>query len=447
MVRMNLRRSGLLSGLSLAALCFSTGTLSAQVVAAAATGNPASPQASATPTRVAAAHAGDREPGSSLKGDSARTRFVIGLDRVSTFQVFALANPSRVVVELPDVKLQLPPAPAEGQSVGLVKSFRGGLSAPGRSRIVIDVTSPVVVENARIEKGKDGKSPHLAIEIVPVDAALKPAARKPLKTAPSGLGASGVQPPSPRPAQRPELRAAKAFKPIIVIDPGHGGHDSGAQKFGTVEKEVVLAFSKSLREKLEATGRYKVLMTRDTDKFIDLDERRAFAERNKANLFIAVHADYAGTKARGATIYSLRDSVANELKRSAKDDAGDHVLNPTEVNAVKAASGDVDAVKSILSDLVRREVDATKERTSVFTRSVIENMGASTNLRDDPDKQAAFRVLKTAQFPSVLIELAYVSNRQDALNLKSDTWRDKVSESIVTAVENYFSHQVARLPM
>ena len=119
------------------------------------------------------------------------------------------------------------------------------------------------------------------------------------------------------------------------------------------------------------------------------------------------------------------------------------MLSETEVASVKKASGDVDAVRSILADLAEREVDVTQERTSVFARSIIQFMGAT----DDPDQQAAFRVLKTAKVPSVLLELAYVTNKQDAQNLKSDAWRDKVAASIVTAVENYFSHQVAHLPM
>lgn len=370
------------------------------------------------------------------------TRFVVGLDRPVQFQVSALSSPNRVVVELPDVKLQLPTLP-EGKSVGLVKSFRGGLSAPGRTRIVIDVTEPVVVESATIVASAGGKGHQLDIAIAPA----KSVARKPLASEPYGLGAQGLQPPLPKPAERPDARAARSFKPIIVIDPGHGGHDSGAMRHGTVEKEVVLAFSRVLKQQLEATGRYKVLMTRDSDVFVDLDERRAFGERHGANLFIAVHADYASTRARGATIYSLRESVAKELKRSASADIEDRLLSDREETAVKEASGDVGAVKGILADLARRELDVTQERTSMFSRSVIEYMGSSTNLRDDPDKQAAFRVLKTAQFPSVLIELAYVSNKEDAALLKSDAWREKVSSSIVTAVENYFSHQLARLPL
>src|SRR5690606_14925546 len=153
--------------------------------------------------------------------------------------------------------------------------------------------------------------------------------------------------------------------------------------------------------------------------------------------------------ARGATIYSLRESVANALQRSAKGEVKSAVLTKDEVENMKQASlgTDISAVKNILADLAGREVDMTQERTSIFTRSVIEYMGTSTELRAKPDQQAAFRVLKTAQFPSVLIELAYVTNKKDAELLTSDAWRDKVSDSIMIAVENYFSNQIARLPM
>ncbi|MBL7489231.1 N-acetylmuramoyl-L-alanine amidase, partial [Frankia sp. AgW1.1] len=239
------------------------------------------------------------------------------------------------------------------------------------------------------------------------------------------------------------------FKPIIVLDPGHGGFDSGAEKRGIVEKNVVLAFGLVLRDLLEKTGRYKVLMTRSDDTFIPLDERTRFAEKNKANLFIAIHADYSdgGSRARGATIYSLRDGVAKKLEKSAKGEIARNVLSPDEIDTVKSANGDVNAVRDILADLADRDVELTHERTGMFAKSVIENMGESTPLRDEPEQQAAFRVLKTAQFPSVLIELAYVTNPKDASNLKSDEWREKVAQSIVAAVENYFSRDIARLPM
>ena len=374
-----------------------------------------------------------------------RTRFVVGLQRKVDYQVFSLSNPNRVIVELPDINVQLPTL-GENTSVGLVKAFRAGLAAPGKTRVVIDVTEPVVVESSKIDQDKSGLY-RLALVIRPADAA--PSNRKGFATPPSGLGAGGLQPPLPRLAESPKERAAKAFKPIIVLDPGHGGDDLGAVKLGTVEKDVVLAFGHVLRDLLEKTGRYRVMMTRSDDTFIPLDERTTFAERNKASFFIAIHADYSdgGSRARGATIYSLRDGVAKSLERSAKGSAAQTVLTDNEIDAVKSNSGDLNAVKNILADLAERDVELTHERTGMFAKTVIENMGESTPLRTEPEQQAAFRVLKTAQFPSVLIELAYVTNKEDADNLKSDGWRAKVAQSIVTAIDNYFSHEISRMPM
>ncbi len=409
------------------------------------------PKLTAAPMPAVMASAAPLATGTStpreLQGSRARTRFVLALERHAEFQVFSLQNPNRVIVDLPDVKVQLPQMTAE-TPIGLVKSFRGGLAAAGKMRVVIDMTEPVVVDKAVLEPAKDGRGPRLVLEIVPVEGA-KQAAKKPFVNAQlSGVGLASVQPPHPRPAERPEAREARSYKPIIVLDPGHGGQDSGATRNGAVEKDVVLAFAQVLRAKLNATGRYKVLMTRDTDQFIPLHERREFAERNKAALFIAIHADYASSTARGATIYSLREGVANELKRSAKGEVGDGVLSDKESKALRQSdSSDIGAIRGILAELAQREVQVTKERTSVFARSMIEYMGSSTNMMSNPDRSAAFAVLRTAKVPAILMELAYVSNKEDAAKLKSDEWRAKVSGSIVTAIDNYFSHQLARLPM
>lgn len=385
-------------------------------------------------------------------------RFVIGLERQTEFQVFSLTNPNRVIVELPDVKLQLPLI-AGDKPAGLVRSFRGGQTAPGKSRVVIDVAAPVIVERAAMERGTDGRTSRLVIDIAAVAGAKAepPAPASPvakaMRAGASALGASAisppaVMPPAPKAVKRPPARAQNIYRPLIVLDPGHGGHDSGAQKFGTVEKDVVLAFGKLLRDKLVASGRYRVLMTRDTDRFVDLDERREFAERHKAALFIAIHADYASTSASGATIYSLRENVAESLKRSTRSTVRQRVLSGSELKPIKAeAPGEAGAVKSFLADLAQREVDSNKDRTSVFAQSVIEYMGRSTTLRDNPDRSAAFRVLKTAQVPAVLIELAYVTNQRDAQNLRSEEWRRKVSQSLMTAIDNYFSDHSTRVPM
>jgi N-acetylmuramoyl-L-alanine amidase len=190
-----------------------------------------------------------------------------------------------------------------------------------------------------------------------------------------------------------------------------------------------------------------VLMTRDTDVFVELNKRREFAEHNLAQLFVAVHADYAQSSARGATIYSLRESVANSLQRSARGEASDNILSDKELAAAKPMDGDLGAIRGFLADLIRLEVERNRDRTSVFVKSVIEHMGESTNLKDNPDRTAAFVVIKSAKVPSILVELGYVTNQEDAELLKSEQWREKVSGSIVTAIDNYFSNQLARLPM
>lgn len=374
------------------------------------------------------------------KVETTRTRFIVNLERHVEVEVSALTHPNRVLVDLPDVKVMLP-EPLGDTPVGLIKSFRHGMSAPGKSRVIIDVTGPVVVERTDIEKGPDGKSAKLTIDIVAASEATAAAeAAAAMRAGALGLGAMGLQPPVPRPAVPPQVRAAGSYKPIIVLDPGHGGDDSGAHRYGTVEKDVVLSFSLRLRERLNATGRYKVLMTRETDTFIPLEERREFAERHQAALFMAIHADYtARASARGATIYSLRPQMADTLRRSAQGGLDDSVLSTKEAALVKQANGDVGAVRGFLADLARHEVELTRERTSVFVRSVINFMGGSTNLMDNPDRSAAFVVLKTAKVPSVLIELGYITNAEDAQQLKSDQWRDKVSGSIVTAIDSYFN--------
>ena len=374
------------------------------------------------------------------------TRFVVGLDSKVNFQIFSLSNPNRVVIELPEVDVSLPKLDGK-RPVGLVNNIQAGLAAAGKMRVVIGVTQPVVVENSKIIKDEKGQF-WLSLAILPASAAL----REQIKglAPPAGLAPPiGLQPPLVRPAESPKKRAARTLKPTIVLDPGHGGYDSGAEKFGTIEKEVVLAFGLVLCDLLEKTGRYNVLMTRSDDTFIPLDERTHFAERNKANLFIAIHADYSngGSLARGATIYSLRDGVAKSLERSTKGDISRNILTEDEIDTVKSVNGDVNTVRNILTDLADRDVGLTHERTGMFAKTVIENMGESTPLRNEPKQQAAFRVLKTAQFPSVLIELAYVTNKSDAKNLKSDEWREKVAHSIVAAIDNYFSRDIARLPM
>ncbi len=390
------------------------------VLASAASAQQAALRQPPTPAKAAAkgvaAHTGTR------------TKFIVGLERPADFKVSALANPNRVLIDLPQMRLDLPNPPGE-TPVGVVKAFHHGLTAPGRMRVIIDVIGPVVIEKSAIEKSPDGKSDRLVLDIVAAsEVTAAPDAR-------SAASVAGLQPPVPRPAQR---RGTASYKPVIVVDPGHGGEDSGARKYGTVEKDIVLSFSLRLRDKLAATGAYKVMMTRDHDVFVPLEERRGFAERNQAALFIAIHADYTQrASARGATIYSLRPEVADVLRRSAEAEMRDSVLSGKQVALAKQVDADVDALRGILTEKARDLIERNQVRTSVFARSVIDFVGSTTNLMENPDRSAAFVVLKTAKVPAILLELGYITNHQDAEQLNSDQWRDKVSTSVVTAVNQY----------
>ncbi|HWV82383.1 MAG TPA: N-acetylmuramoyl-L-alanine amidase [Hyphomicrobiaceae bacterium] len=399
----------------------------------------------AAPTELASAAPFPSAPSAALK----KTRFVIALERKVDYQVQSLPHPNRVIVDLPTVKLQLPPS-LSGEPVGIVSGFRAGLGAPGKMRVVIDVTEPVVVDKSEFLEGGGSGPVLLSLEISPaatdMASLLQAAVAMPPSVVQRASISGAIQPPVPRRAERPDKRAANAYKPLIVLDPGHGGHDSGATRNGIVEKDVVLAFALTLRDQLRASGRYRVAMTRDDDTFVPLEERREFAEDRKAALFIAIHADYASARARGATIYSLRESVASSLAKSALRESANEALSDTELAALKGIGRQGTAVKSILADLVGREVESTRDRTNIFARAVIENMGRSTNMNENPDRNAAFQVLKTAKVPAVLIELAYVTNRADAAQLRSEAWRGNVSRSIRSAIDNYFSHQAARLP-
>ena len=378
-----------------------------------------------------------------------RTRFIVALAKPTAFQVYALPNPNRVVIDMPAVKMGLPAEPK--QPVGVIRGFRGGKASATRSRVVIDVTVPVVVDNAVIRKSASGGT-ELVLDIVPASSkqGRRIASATKVRSGSMGLGLGGLQPPLPRQAQSPTDLAQQAFKPLIVLDPGHGGKDSGAKKYGIQEKDVVLKFALKLREKLLETGRYRVQMTREDDRFVPLGMRRAFAENRKAALFISVHADYARSSARGATIYSLRERVARRLRNTASKSVQDSVLTKNEQRQIREASAsksDIDIIRKILADFAVREVEVTRKRTSTFSDTVVKHMSASTNMRRDPDREAAFKVLKTAKVPAVLIELAFVSNRKDAELLTSADWRNKVSGSIVEAVDRYFSETIARLPL
>jgi N-acetylmuramoyl-L-alanine amidase len=381
------------------------------------------PQADARPREAVAKDA-------RLAGDRGRTRFIADLSRKVDVNVFSLADPYRVIIDLPEVSFQMPPGLGT-EKRGLVTGYRYGLFAPAKSRIVIDVNGPFLVDKAFVLEGRPDQPARLVVDLVATDrttflAKLR-AARSPI------VGSI--------PQSRPEAQPTAA-KPVVILDPGHGGIDPGtASADGVTEKEVVLAFAKTLRQKLEAKGDYQVYLTREGDTFLALRERVEFAQSKGANLFVSIHADSFpkhANEASGATVYTLSERASDDEAKelAAKENFSDAIAGvelPTDRDEV---------VANILIDLAQRE---TQNRSIVFARSVAGEMSAA-ELHRKSLKSAGFRVLKSPDVPSVLLELGFLSNPDDEKRLTSEAWRGAMADKVGAAIDAYFAKRVARMP-
>jgi N-acetylmuramoyl-L-alanine amidase len=365
-----------------------------------------------------------------LAGDRGRTRFIADLSKKVDVNVFSLADPYRVIVDLPEVNFQMPPG-LGSEKRGLVTGYRYGLFAPGKSRIVIDVSGPFLVDKAFVLEARADQPARLVVDLVATDRT----------TFLAKLRAARIPVVGSIPKLKPQAQATAA-RPVVILDPGHGGIDPGtASADGVTEKEVVLAFAKTLRQKLEAKGDYQVYLTREGDTFLALRERVDFAQSKGANLFVSIHADSFpkhANEASGATVYTLSERASDDEAKelAAKENFSDAIAGvelPTDRDEV---------VANILIDLAQRE---TQNRSIVFARSVVGEMSAA-ELHRKSLKSAGFRVLKSPDVPSVLLELGFLSNPDDEKRLTSETWRAAMAEKVGAAIDAYFAKRVARMP-
>nr|WP_277614293.1 N-acetylmuramoyl-L-alanine amidase [Kaistia nematophila] len=363
-------------------------------------------------------------------GDAARTRFVMDLTGPSAVSVFTLDEPYRVVVDLPEMHFDLA-ADAGKTGKGLISAFRYGLISAGKSRIVLDATGPVAVDKAFVLPAENDQPARLVVDLV-----------KSTRTA--FLDTLRISRDRDRAAAQHELDATPGPAPNdgklrIVLDPGHGGIDSGAiAKSGMMEKTIVLAFAQTLREKLEANSRYEVLMTRSDDTFIPLRGRVQYARAKHADLFISIHADsFSGSDIRGATVYTLSERASDQMAASIAESE-----NKSDILAGVEVPEDTNEVSDILIDLARRE---TKNFAVVFARNVIKELKPGVRLFKRAHQQAGFMVLKAPDVPSALVELGYLSNPDDEKLLTSSEWRDKTAVAISRAIDEYFRNRVANM--
>jgi len=354
-----------------------------------------------------------------MVGDASRVRMLLNFDREPDMRWFALRSPSRLVIDLPETGFAI--APEEAKARGLISDVQYGQMGPGASRIILTTDTPFEVESIEVIKNETSPGYRLVADIVATslerfeaflaDQALTTAATTTAKTDRLGGAESSVKPFT------------------IVIDPGHGGIDSGARGVsGTLEKSITLAFSLELKKRLEQSGRYIVRTTRDNDVFLRLDERVRIARQQEADLFISVHADTIKFRGiRGATVYTVSDqaSDAESAALAARENLSDEL-------AGMAVDDKNHEVSDILMDLIRRETHSFSIR---FARTLLGELSGKVELINNPHRFAGFRVLKAPDVPSVLLELGYLSNPDDEEQLRNADWRSRAVDSIAAAVD------------
>src|SRR5271156_4522389 len=354
-----------------------------------------------------------------LSQDQGGAKLVFDLSRTVDVSASALAAPDRIVIDMPEVSFRLDPS--VGRVGGLrddsvVKDFRFGLLAAGKSRIVIALARTACPAGVSTTPIVDGA----------------PAARLTIELKPCNLSAFAalVRSPAVPTADAP----APAQPQVIVLDPGHGGIDGGANGLGGVqEKTLVYEFCAELKRQLDAAKRYKVLMTRGGDQYVDLEDRVDLARAANASLFISVHADTLSEDAdvSGSTVYTVADraSDAEAARIAARENAADRVPGGRK-------RLDDPGVADILFDLKRRE---TRTYAHIFSRGLVDNLRGAAKLNHNPERSAGFVVLKAPEFPSVLVELGYLSNPQDVQSLTSPDWRARAAGAMVNAIDAFFS--------
>lgn len=353
-----------------------------------------------------------------------RTRVVVDLDRSVPYEATVQTDPSQLAIVLDGVQWHAPPG-AESSRRGLVRGHSVESVAPGRAQLTVDMARPVRIVGAiLLPPSQDSASYRLVVDVV---------ADPNAKTAPavSQVGPAVVPATLPLPTDKPQLNLRAV--PVVVLDPGHGGVDPGATAInGDYEKDLVLEMAKELRTLIERSGKYRVVLTRDSDKFIRLRDRIAVARELGGNIFISLHADslrYADQ--RGASIYTLSEKASDaEAARFAAQENKADILTGTDLSQHDAV------VATILIDLAQRD---TNNKSIVFADIMSEELAAVTSMLRRHRRFAGFAVLKSPDIPSVLLELGYLSNPDDARNLAQPNYRAKLGQAIVRSLDRYFA--------
>jgi N-acetylmuramoyl-L-alanine amidase len=350
-------------------------------------------------------------------GDRTETRVVIDLDRAAAGKLLSDgATDQRLVLALPNVTIS---GDLQGSGQGLVKHWLID-EAAGGARLRLELAGKVEVRRRFLLPPGDGATAYrYVIDLKAVDG---PAAPATSQSAPRLTLASA-----------PIKAAPLRLKKVIVIDAGHGGKDSGALGANAFEKDVTLAAAKALKTRLEKTGRYQVVLTRETDTFVPLEGRVQIARRADADLFISLHADSGpDTATRGASVYTVSEKGAERVGL---------VLDKNDWLMKANLPGRDRAVSQILLDLSQR---ATKNRSATFAQLLLANVGEETALLRRSHRDAGFFVLLAPDVPAVLLEMGFITNPEDEAFLTNKASRARLVDAVGDSIEAYFSADVRK---
>ncbi|WP_299774495.1 N-acetylmuramoyl-L-alanine amidase [uncultured Tateyamaria sp.] len=357
------------------------------------------------------------------------TDLTLSLSQGVPFRVFSLSDPARLVVDFREVDFSGVSPEALLPEPGRISAIRFGAFKPGWSRLVLDLNAPMVPRE--IAMLVDPSSGRAVLNIALDEVSAKEFAER---AGPPGDADWGVQA-----ADEPPGMLEDGF--VVVIDPGHGGIDPGAVRETTSEKELMLGIGLALRDALRRAGGIEVVLTRDTDTFVSLTGRVALAHQVGADAFVSLHADALSQgQARGATVYTLSDeaSDAASAQLAAQHDRAD-ILAGVDL------SGTDDQVASVLMDLARTE---TMPRTDTLATALIDNMAAAGGpMNKRPRREAAFSVLKSADIPSVLVEVGFLSDQRDLANLRDPVWRAVMVEALAAGILQWRDDDLAMQPL
>ncbi|MEO0372947.1 MAG: N-acetylmuramoyl-L-alanine amidase [Pseudomonadota bacterium] len=357
---------------------------------------------------------------STMQDVSGGVEITLDLTQGVPFRVFTLAEPERLVMDFREVDWTGVDPEALDRADG-VFSVRMGAYRPGWSRMVVDLNAPFAVATANAEIEDVTGAARLSVRLQEVDHQTF-VERSGAPTMPGWAAPEDGLPPV-------VMGRQTGNEPLLVVlDPGHGGVDPGAERAGTNEKELMLRFARELQETLIRAGGFDVAMTRSEDMFVSLDRRVAIAHELGADVFVSLHADaLTNGRAHGATVYTLSETASDEASAAL---AARH--DRTQILAGIDLTHQDDVVADVLIDLARTETQPRSETLAKAIRGGIYQQNLPLNSR--PLRSAGFSVLKSPDIPSVLVEIGFMSSERDLANIRDPDWRAKMAAAIRDAL-------------